>query len=98
MKLQYDSPYGRAHNQFGLPPYFIQHIKSVYCGYQAGEFAGTKDLVEQITGQKPISVHDYVIANRVQRADAVPGKLRFSVAISVDALDHRSAPKSGGNS
>jgi len=51
-------------NQFGLPPYFIQHITSVYSGYQAGEFAGTNDLVEQITGQKPISVRDYVIANR----------------------------------
>lgn len=51
-------------NQFGLPPYFIQHITSVYSGYQAGEFAGTNDLVEQITGRKPISVHDYVIANR----------------------------------
>jgi len=51
-------------NQFGLPPYFIQHITSVYSGYQAGEFAGTNDLVEQITGRKPISVRDYVIANR----------------------------------
>lgn len=50
--------------QFGLSAYFIQHIKSVYRGYQAGEFAGTNDLVEQITGQKPISVHEYVIANR----------------------------------
>lgn len=51
-------------NQFGLPTYFIQHITSVYRGYQAGEFAGTNDLVEQITGRKPISVRDYVIANR----------------------------------
>lgn len=50
--------------QFKLSPYFIQHITSVYRGYQTGEFAGTNDLVEQITGQRPISVHDYVIANR----------------------------------
>jgi uncharacterized protein YbjT (DUF2867 family) len=50
--------------QFGLPAYFIQHITSVYRGYQSGEFAGTNNLVEQITGKKPLSVHDYVIANR----------------------------------
>jgi NAD(P)H dehydrogenase (quinone) len=50
--------------QFGLPAYFIQHITSVYRGYQAGEFAGSNNLVEQITGRKPLSVHDYVVANR----------------------------------
>jgi uncharacterized protein YbjT (DUF2867 family) len=50
--------------QIGLPAYFIQHITSVYRAYQAGEFAGINDIVEQITGQKPLSVRDYVIANR----------------------------------
>jgi len=50
--------------QFQLSPYFIQHITSVYRGYQTGEFAGKNDLIEQITGERPISVHDYVIANR----------------------------------
>ncbi len=49
--------------QLGLPEHFIQHIVSVYRAYQAGEFAGTNDIVEQITGQKPMQVRDYVIAN-----------------------------------
>ncbi|SEB16174.1 hypothetical protein SAMN05192564_107143 [Paraburkholderia sartisoli] len=50
--------------QIGLSAHFVQHITSVYRGYQAGEFAGTNDVVEQITGRKPVSVRDYVIANR----------------------------------
>ncbi|TAL98537.1 MAG: hypothetical protein EPN73_02915 [Paraburkholderia sp.] len=50
--------------QIGLSAHFIQHITSVYRGYQAGEFAGTNDVVEQTTGRKPVSVRDYVIANR----------------------------------
>lgn len=50
--------------QLGLSAHFIQHITSVYRAYQAGEFAGTNDIVEQVTGQKPISVYDYVIENR----------------------------------
>ena len=50
--------------QIGLPAHFIQHITSVYRAYQAGEFAGTNDIVEQITGQKPMTVGDYVMANR----------------------------------
>jgi uncharacterized protein YbjT (DUF2867 family) len=50
--------------QIGLSAHFIQHITSVYLGYQAGEFAGTNDIVERVTGQKPMSVHDYVLANR----------------------------------
>jgi hypothetical protein len=33
-------------------------------GYQAGEFADADDIGVRITGQKPTSVHDYVVANR----------------------------------
>jgi uncharacterized protein YbjT (DUF2867 family) len=50
--------------QLGLSAHFIQHITSVYRAYQSGEFAGTNDIVEQITGQKPMAVREYVIANR----------------------------------
>lgn len=50
--------------QLGLSAHFIQHIASVYRAYQAGEFAGTNDNVERITGRKPMSVSDYVTANR----------------------------------
>jgi uncharacterized protein YbjT (DUF2867 family) len=50
--------------QIGLSAHFIQHMTSVYRGYQAGEFAGTNDIVERVTGQEPMSVHDYVLENR----------------------------------
>ncbi|OZI26441.1 NmrA family transcriptional regulator [Bordetella genomosp. 9] len=50
--------------KIGLSAHFIQHITSVYRGYQAGEFAGTNDVVERVTGQKPISVRDYILASR----------------------------------
>jgi len=50
--------------QLGLSPHFIQHITSVYRAYQAGEFAGTNQIVEQITGRSPMSVREYVAANR----------------------------------
>jgi NAD(P)H dehydrogenase (quinone) len=50
--------------QIGLSAHFIQHITSVYRAYQAGEFAGTNDVVERITGHKPVTVRDYVVANR----------------------------------
>jgi hypothetical protein len=48
----------------GLSDHFIQHITSVYSGYQDGEFAGHDDTVERITGRMPMSVREYVVANR----------------------------------
>jgi len=48
----------------GLSDHFIQHITSVYSGYQDGEFAGQDDTVERITGRMPMSVREYVLANR----------------------------------
>lgn len=51
-------------SQLGMSAHFIQHITSVYRAYQAGDFAGTNDIVEQITGQRPMRVCDYVVANR----------------------------------
>jgi uncharacterized protein YbjT (DUF2867 family) len=59
--------------QLGLSAHFIQHITAVYRAYQAGEFAGTNDVVEKITGQKPMQVRDYVIANRRLFQPAVSG-------------------------
>lgn len=50
--------------RINLSVHFIQHITSVYRAYQAGEFAGINNVVEQITGQKPVTVRDYVVENR----------------------------------
>ncbi|SAL78724.1 hypothetical protein AWB67_05313 [Caballeronia terrestris] len=59
--------------ELGLSAHFIQHITSVYRAYQASEFAGTNDIVEQITGQKPMQVREYVIANHSLFQPAVFG-------------------------
>lgn len=47
----------------GLPKHFIQHIVAVYRVYQNGGFSGTNDLVETLTGRKPVTVGEYVKAN-----------------------------------
>jgi len=51
--------------KLGVSAHFIQHITSVYRAYRAGDFAGPNDIVEKITERKPITVHDYVVANRL---------------------------------
>lgn len=48
----------------GMPKHFIQHITSVYRDYQKGVFAGTNDVIETLTGRKPLSVADYVTSNK----------------------------------
>jgi NAD(P)H dehydrogenase (quinone) len=50
-------------SQMGMSEHFIQHVVSVYRDYQDGVFAGTNDLVETITGRKPVTVGEYVKAN-----------------------------------
>ena len=47
----------------GIPEHFVQHIIAVYHDYQNGDFAGTNDVVEALTGRKPIAVSEYVKAN-----------------------------------
>jgi uncharacterized protein YbjT (DUF2867 family) len=48
----------------GRTDFFVQHISSVAQDYQDGIFAGENDLVEVIGGQRPMSVGEYVTANR----------------------------------
>ena len=47
-----------------LPDFFVQHISSVAQDYQDGIFSGENNLVEVISGRKPMTVGDYVDANR----------------------------------
>jgi uncharacterized protein YbjT (DUF2867 family) len=49
--------------KLGIPNHFIQHIVAVYHDYQNGDFAGTNDVVETLTGRKPTTVGEYVEAN-----------------------------------
>ncbi len=50
-------------NAIGMPEHFIQHIVAVYHDYQNGVFAGSNDVIETLTGKKPMTVGEYVKAN-----------------------------------
>jgi NAD(P)H dehydrogenase (quinone) len=50
----------------GFPDFFVQHISSVAQDYQDGIFSGENNLVEVISGHKPMTVADYVNANRAE--------------------------------
>ena len=45
-------------------PHLIQHISAVAQDCRDGLFAGTNDIVERITGRKPLPVVDYITKNR----------------------------------
>lgn len=52
----------------GLSPRFIQHIASVAQDYQNGIFAGTNDVIETITGKRPLTLEEFVERNRAKFA------------------------------
>jgi NAD(P)H dehydrogenase (quinone) len=45
-------------------PHFIQHVSAVAQDCRDGIFSGTNDLVEKITGQKPMQMVDYIVKNK----------------------------------
>jgi len=48
----------------GFTPHFIQHVENVAQDCRDGIFAGTNELVEQITGRKPLTINQYIEKNR----------------------------------
>ena len=48
----------------GRTPHFAQHVSAVAQDCRDGIFSGTNDLVEQLTGQKPIGMLDYILKNK----------------------------------
>jgi NAD(P)H dehydrogenase (quinone) len=48
----------------GHIPRFVQHIVSVAQDYQDGIFSGTNNVVEELTGRKPLTVEEFVTINR----------------------------------
>ncbi len=48
----------------GYTPHFIQHISAVAQDCRDGVFSGTNDLVEKLTGQKPLPMVDYIVKNK----------------------------------
>jgi len=55
--------YAAAMTAQGRTDFFVQHISSVAQDYQDGIFAGENNLVEVISGQKPMTVAEFVNAN-----------------------------------
>src|SRR5271170_4720906 len=50
--------------ELGFSGYNHQHIAAVAQDCRDGIFSGTNDLVEQITGQKPLGMMDYITKNK----------------------------------
>ena len=53
----------------GQRPRFVQHIVSVAQDYQDGVFSGTNNIVEELTGRKPLTVEQFVDINRARFAN-----------------------------
>ena len=57
-------PFEQVLKEMGFTPHFIQHISAVAQDCRDGVFSGTNDLVEKLTGRKPLPIADYIIKNR----------------------------------
>jgi uncharacterized protein YbjT (DUF2867 family) len=49
---------------YKFPPFLVQHLVEVAQNYREGIFAGTNDVVEQITGPPALSVPEFIARNR----------------------------------
>lgn len=58
------STYDAAQTAKGRTAFFVQHVSNVAQDYQNGIFAGESNLVEVISGHKPMTVAQFVEANR----------------------------------
>jgi len=50
--------------ELGFSPYNQQHIAAVAQDCRDGVFSGTNDLVEKLTGQKPLGMMDYIVKHK----------------------------------
>jgi NAD(P)H dehydrogenase (quinone) len=50
--------------KMGFTPYFRQHMTHVAQNTRDGVFSGMNDLVEKLSGQKPMEMIDYIIKNK----------------------------------
>jgi uncharacterized protein YbjT (DUF2867 family) len=57
-------PFKQVLKDMGFTPHFIQHISAVAQDCRDGVFSGTNDLVEKLTGQKPMQMLDYIVKNK----------------------------------
>jgi hypothetical protein len=45
-------------------PFFAQHVFEVAQDHAAGVFSGTDDVIEKITGHKPMGLEEYIRKHR----------------------------------
>jgi NAD(P)H dehydrogenase (quinone) len=48
----------------GVNPHFVQHLRAVAVDYRNGVFAGTNDVIHDLTGRDPLTVEEFVERNR----------------------------------
>lgn len=48
----------------GFTPHFIQHIAEVAQDCRDGVFSGTNDVVEKLTGQRPMGMREFIAKNK----------------------------------
>ncbi len=58
------APFEQALSERGFTPHFIQHIAEVAQDCRDGVFSGTNDLVERLTGQKPLGMREFIDKNK----------------------------------
>jgi len=57
-------PFGQLLKSLGFNDYFVQHISAVAQDCRDGVCSGTNDLVEKLTGAKPMEMVDYIKKNK----------------------------------
>ena len=48
----------------GASAFLAQHLSNVAVDYRNGVFSGTNDVVERVGGKKPMTIEEFVAANR----------------------------------
>jgi NAD(P)H dehydrogenase (quinone) len=68
----------------GFPSHLVQHLSNVAVDYQNGIFAGTNNLVEVIGNRTPMTVEDYVNANK--EAFSKDGRYAIAICLSTSSM------------
>jgi NAD(P)H dehydrogenase (quinone) len=58
----------------GFTPHFQQHMGHVAEDCIDGVFSGMNDLVEQLSGRKPLEMRDYIVKNKALFSSSVAAR------------------------
>jgi NAD(P)H dehydrogenase (quinone) len=68
-QIDFDT-FEKALTAMGRGPFLAQHLREVAVDHHHGLFAGKNDLVEQLTGRKPLSLREFLLKNKQAFASA----------------------------